>query len=358
MRLLVVSPAFFGSGTGAATYYKILSSELLRCGLEVAVVSDAEPGSGEVERFPLFPRRSVRDRHLLRDAAALAWQQACYARLPSIASRFRPDVVLVHDSFFNFPGPFEWAVRIMRRRLPGARWIVDVRGRQLPKRQVPKLAALDAAIACSQNVADFLVRGGVPSRRVVQVPVIQERLEADIESTDVVARVGLEGQRYILYGGLIKPAKRVDRLIRAFSIVRAEHPDVILALAGPMKEQSREFLALTRSDGVRLLGTLPRRDLLAVMSQASLCAHVSDAEGLPRFVLEALALGRPCVLPPSVPEFRRLAPQLVAGDKPEDIAEQLLGQLQSGSCVDTYPIHRHYPENVIPLYLRTFRETD
>lgn len=353
MRLLVVSPALFGSGTGAATYYRLLAAGLHDRGVHVGVISDTESGTFAGEHFPLFPSRVVRDKRFVRDSLLLAFQQLQYFQLPRIVDRFDPATVLVHDSFFNYRGAFETVFRRLRKQRPDIRWVVDVRGRQLKRTQAAKLAGFDAAIACSDNVAAFLDEAGLSPASIDVIPVVQEPLRIDSgEASAVVREHGLRPQQYVLYGGLIKRSKAVDLLIRAFESMANDPAGVELALAGPMKDESRELRELCHRPRVRMLGRLPRATLLALMAEARVCAHVSPSEGLPRFSLEALALGRPCLLPPSVPEFVRHAPEFVAcSTDPQVLGSQLCELVRDPRSVDRYPIEKHYPDAVVPQYL-------
>ena len=89
------------------------------------------------------------------------------------------------------------------------------------------------------------------------------------------------------------PNKRHCDTLRAFSYLKTP---ATLLLAGPGPKQS-EMQELARqlgiADRVRFLG--PRRDIPALMRLADVVLLTSEREGLPRSVMEAMAMGKPVI---------------------------------------------------------------
>lgn len=88
-------------------------------------------------------------------------------------------------------------------------------------------------------------------------------------------------------------------LVRAFSIVHEKHPDYDLKIYGPdsgdgTREKILQTIAECHLEGaVRLMGNSDA--LEKELPQAALFAYSSDYEGLPNSLLEAMAMGLPCV---------------------------------------------------------------
>jgi glycosyltransferase involved in cell wall biosynthesis len=109
------------------------------------------------------------------------------------------------------------------------------------------------------------------------------------------ASLGIQGPLIISVGALI-PRKGHDIVIKAL----AEIEGATLLVAGEGPEEAR-LMALTRSMGlesrVRLLGSVPHKDLPALLSAADVMALASESEGLANAWIEAMACGTPVVTP-------------------------------------------------------------
>jgi alpha-1,3-rhamnosyl/mannosyltransferase len=149
----------------------------------------------------------------------------------------------------------------------------------------------------------------------------------------VVRRYGLTAGDYILFAGAIEPRKNVGRLLDALELLRVRRGDVPrLALVGPSGWRSRELVTRIRSAGssLRLLGPVPRSDLVALMGGASVLAYPSLSEGFGLPVLEAMACGTPVVAARIGPiiEIAGDAALLVDPTEPGDIAQGLKRALE------------------------------
>ena len=90
--------------------------------------------------------------------------------------------------------------------------------------------------------------------------------------------------------------KRQDLMIQAFAIVAKEIPDIRLAFYGEGKEmeQIRQMAeSLGISDRVDFKGLV--RDIPNAIRNAKMFVMTSDYEGLPNALIEAMAVGLPCV---------------------------------------------------------------
>lgn len=104
----------------------------------------------------------------------------------------------------------------------------------------------------------------------------------------------------ILYVGWIIRSKGVEDLMRAFSHLSNDYPELRLRLIGPCFDnfQFWQNLSITLGiyDRVDFVGPVSdRQRLISEYRRATLFVLPSHAEGLPVVLLEAMALGVPCV---------------------------------------------------------------
>ncbi|UCH26708.1 MAG: glycosyltransferase family 4 protein [Trueperaceae bacterium] len=359
--LLIITPMFAHGGSGSAVYYRLLADHLGKDGIPVTVISEQTrdlAATGD-DVIGLFPQRSSRNRHPVRDALAHGWQNLKYLELPAVVREVDPATVLVHSSFYSLPGIFPTVMsRITKDSSGRRRFVADVRDVLMPPERVPCLLGFGRIIACSKSVEAHLIASGLAPERITLVPVLQEPLnvpQRTLEAT--LEKHNLPGRRYLFYAGLIKELKAVDLLLEAFlEHVRPRLPDLTLVVSGHLKTDNRFIRGALGADGVRYLGNLPRTDVLALMAGAALVVNLAPNEGLPRSSLEALALGRPTLLPPNVPEFTEHCREFVASSRSaEEIAGQMIELLERGA-VPRYPIGEHAPERVLPLYAEILGE--
>ena len=134
--------------------------------------------------------------------------------------------------------------------------------------------------------------------------------------------------RFVLFAGNVKPHKNLERLIRAFALVReqGERDDLQLLLIG---DDVSRYGALRRAvektglrQDVRFFGFVPPSTLAALYRMASVFAFPSLYEGFGLPPLEAMSCGTPVVTSriSSLPEVVGDAAVLVDPYSVEDIA--------------------------------------
>ena len=97
----------------------------------------------------------------------------------------------------------------------------------------------------------------------------------------------------VVYAGRLKKAKRPDHAIRAFKIVKEKFPNAELWVIGD--GPFRKDLERTAGDGVKFFGGLPNEERRRLLARAWVLVNPSVREGFGLNVLEANALGTPCV---------------------------------------------------------------
>ena len=129
-------------------------------------------------------------------------------------------------------------------------------------------------------------------------------------------------------GSLAQRYKGLDVLIRALASCRQRGVPAILSVVGEGRFRSEyEEIAHTVhvADGINFLGALPSDAIFAFLRNADLFVHPARTEGLPRALLEAMAVGLPCIATdvgaiPDLLDERELVP---AGD-PRALADKIV----------------------------------
>jgi glycosyltransferase involved in cell wall biosynthesis len=183
---------------------------------------------------------------------------------------------------------------------------------------------------------------GVPAERIRRLPHPTPGFALNEPAdNDALRRYRLE-PGYVFYPAQFWPHKNHVGLLQALAILRDEHQLVLQAVfAGSDKGNRRHVEWVTRSLGleaqVRILGFVPRADLITLYRQAFALAYVTyfGPENLPP--LEAFALGCPVIASdvPGSEEQLGDAALLAPPSSPRDIASALLAlhgdpELRSG----------------------------
>lgn len=202
----------------------------------------------------------------------------------------RGSVVTIHDLALKiFPH--------LRRR-----WLGDWLGHLKTSRDA-RLA--DRVIADSESTARDVVRHmGVPREKVRVILLAAGPEFHPVEDKEglaaLLARIGMNRPRYILFSGTLEPRKNVPVLLRAYLGLRGVHPDAGLVLAGTPGWKSGEITDFLRSNGlaedVRITGYLTPQDLALLYSGAAVFVLPSLYEGFGLPPLEAMACGAPVIV--------------------------------------------------------------
>jgi glycosyltransferase involved in cell wall biosynthesis len=152
----------------------------------------------------------------------------------------------------------------------------------------------DGAVAVSAGLVDPLVRHGAdPTRvRVVRNGIDLEAARRRTEQQPVPADVD---DRCVVVSGRLAHQKGIDVLLRAHAEVVGREPHrVLLINDGPEEAELRRLAEeLGVSDTVEFRGAVPNP--LAYVARAGLFCLPSRHEGLPLALIEAVALGAPCI---------------------------------------------------------------
>jgi glycosyltransferase involved in cell wall biosynthesis len=206
-------------------------------------------------------------------------------------------------------------VGLAMRLLPGVRLVVHVQGQllRMPRNRFGRATALVEALSgfvvrradtvrvVSREIAREAVAAGVLSDRIAIVPA---RCDTDLFNPDRWLEAGREmrssfpgdpASPVVGFLGTLNASKGVDVLVKACSNL-AQHRPFRLAVAGdgPLRQELQN--AADRSGSpIAILGRLSPSDIPRFLASVDVLAMPSYDEGLPRAVLEAMAMRVPVV---------------------------------------------------------------
>ncbi len=160
-------------------------------------------------------------------------------------------------------------------------------------------------IASSHHEKDSMVRlYDAPSERIEVVPCgVDLSLFKPLDVGEARRKLGLNGEKVIVYVGRIEPIKGTELLLRSAAIVEREdpHPLKVLVVGGdPARESEVQRLkGLAEELGIEniteFVGTVDQRLLPIYYNAADVCVVPSYYESFGLAALEALACGTPVV---------------------------------------------------------------
>jgi glycosyltransferase-like protein len=198
-----------------------------------------------------------------------------------------------------------------------------------------------AHICVSRSVAAEVKAGWGLDPTVIGNGVDAARFAAASGSDPAAVAVGRRwrerlGQRFVLTVGGIEPRKGTLDLVEAMGILRAEHPQLPLVIAGgETLFDYRDYRRLVDERAAQLgvepvvLGPVADPDLPSLVAAASVFAFPSTAEGFGLAAMEALAAGVPLVTR-DLPVLREVfGPTACYSSTAQQFAEQLVAALRT-----------------------------
>lgn len=174
----------------------------------------------------------------------------------------------------------------------------------------------DAVVAISKAIREELRKGGYEPTKIVDIP-----NGVPVPEAPWNRRENWREAPRAVFVGRLAPEKRLNTLIRAWTIVRREFPKARLALIGEGPERPA-LEATVREQGLADAVGLPgaTSDATPLLRSSDLFVLPSEEEGMSIALLEAMALGMPLVAS-DIPGNRRLVGdhkhgRLAPGDPP------------------------------------------
>ncbi|MGI9486513.1 MAG: glycosyltransferase family 4 protein [Geminicoccaceae bacterium] len=261
-----------------------------------------------------------------------------------------PDDVIVCAGNPRFLNIYPLTLRARRRGLPVIWWCqgwtpeaspTTTKIRHWLTRHIP-----DAVMVYTEKEAKAFVGLGFPEDRTFFLNnTIDERLvQAAIDRVgaadlvDFQEREGVSGRKILIFCSRLTPKTRLLQAIEAVERVRADHPDVLLAVIGDgalKAEAETKVKALGLAKNVRFLGAMFDEDQLAPWFLSAQCLLYPGPIGLS--LLHAFAYGLPVVTHDNLknqnPEIAALEPDANGLTfRENDVADfaSALGRILSG----------------------------
>jgi glycosyltransferase involved in cell wall biosynthesis len=189
-----------------------------------------------------------------------------------------------------------------------------------------------AIVANSQAGSDYWARRGVTERRLHIVSNALSFTELDAASALPVSELSHDLDAPIIaYAGRLSVEKRLDVLVDALGKVFCQSNAVaVIAGDGPLKDELRQRVAdRGLAHRVRFLGY--RQDIWSVLKTAHIFVSLSDFEGRPNAVLEAMACECSIVVSdiPAHREFLDSSTAFFVNQNPRDVSEAILALLSN-----------------------------
>ena len=357
---LIITPLYPPAVGGAATYYSQIAAEMVgRDQIRaLTILTERFPGQPRVRQegnlavLRLLPTRIARpQRPYPIHAATYALTQGWFAsRLPGLVRSQDIDLVHFHTRYAS--GLFPAAVK--RCEVPA---VADLRDKLVEPAKLAGMA--DRLICCCEGVHRFALAGGFPPDRADLVPLsfTPPAPASSAQIRQARAAHGLGDAPYLLYVGDVNENKGVLDLLQAYSQWRTNHPDVGLVIVGVNRLGKAFRQQVTATEGATYLGAMPRETALTLMTGAEIVVLPSRSEGLPRVMLEAMALGRKVVAPPHIPEFDRHIPEFVLPRVNDAVLAETIERVWRLDHAPSFPFTPYRLPDVVDGVIATYAAT-
>lgn len=300
MRLALVCPYDLRVPGGVQAHVRDLAAHLRGEGEEVVVLgpgADLLPGGRDLGSAVGVP--------VNESVAPVALSPGALWRTVASLRDLRPDLVHVHEpavpvvspaAVLGSPGPVVGTYHAWSTRKRAYRFTRPVTRRLF--------ARLDAAVAVSPAAQAFHAAGlGVPRRALRVVP---NGLDVGAYAQAAPDPAWDDDVRRILFLGRLEPRKGLAHLLRAFTRLKIDRPDLELVVAGegPERDRCEQLLPRRLRADVAFLGYVVDEDKRRLLRSCDvLVAPSLGGESFGMVLVEALAAGLP-VVASDIPGYR------------------------------------------------------
>ena len=199
----------------------------------------------------------------------------------------------------------------------------------------------DAVITTGEHIRQILIKAyGLSKDRVFSVPTGVDTDRFSPRAPDPILKKGLglpEGALVITLAAILRAQKRHELVIAAAPAILQKYPQVrfLFVGEGPRRNLIDEELRRTQMDSFFLM-TGHRDDIPGILSITDIGLITSEAEGVPQFLLQAMAMAKPMVATqvggiPGIIESG-INGLLIPPENPQALAEAVIRLLDDKAC--------------------------
>ena len=285
---------------GAEVYTHEVARRLAAMGHEVVLVTSRAPGLAAEEEISGY--------HVVRSGGRLSVYYHAYRLYCKTRDTWRPDVVIDEVNTLPFLTPLyaEEPIVVLIHQLcrdcwryavhplaqpPG--WFLEKTLHRIYTRAARK-GKVRAVVTVSESTKRDLVELGYPEHLVT---IAYNGLDWDrYRECPGLAR---EKEDLVVYVGRITPYKRLQNLLKAWSLVEKEHPGTRLVIAGrPDHKYLEKLKKLAEKLGLRratIRTNISHEEKLQLLARAKTLVYTSTREGWGQTILEAAACKTPAI---------------------------------------------------------------
>jgi glycosyltransferase involved in cell wall biosynthesis len=155
----------------------------------------------------------------------------------------------------------------------------------------------NAIIDLSQQNIDHIKEMGFKNKLILETTLVDEALVKDINIEEHIQKRFHAPKKKILFLSRIEKTKGIYVLLEAFKKINAVNPDVNLIYAGDGLELNdiKKLVEKEKRSNVTFTGFVDGKAKQDLFLNASVFVFLSEFEGMPNAVLEAMAFGLPVV---------------------------------------------------------------
>lgn len=155
----------------------------------------------------------------------------------------------------------------------------------------------DAIIDLSGRNVDRIRTMGYKGPTFLETTLVDQELVEGVTLQDLLAKRQTSPVKNILFLSRIEKEKGVFQLLEAYTKSKSLHPNISLTFAGDGSalESLKQLVAENQIEGVTFAGFVSGETKKKMFLEASMFVFLSEFEGMPNAVLEAMAFGLPVI---------------------------------------------------------------
>jgi len=161
------------------------------------------------------------------------------------------------------------------------------------------LKRADKIIASSTNTKNDLMRLlNIPKDKIEVILLAPDECFKPMRNKVLLNKIKKKysiKNKFIFYSGSINPRKNIKRVIESFELIKDKMNYDLIITGGSIWKSEEEMNLIKNNPRIKLLGLIPKEDLIALYNLAEVYVYPSLYEGFGLPILEAQACGCPVI---------------------------------------------------------------